>query len=90
MTTQDIRGVVLGALQRIAPEADPATIRGDQPLRQQVDLDSMDFLNLLLDIHRELQVEIPESDYPRLTTLDGIVAYLAARRKPTSQLGPPA
>lgn len=90
MTTPDIRGVVLGALRRIAPEADPATIRGDQPLRQQVDLDSMDFLNLLLDIHRELQVEIPEADYPRLTTLDGMVAYLAARREPTTQLGPPA
>jgi acyl carrier protein len=79
MTATDVRAVVLAALQRIAPEIDPATIHGAAPLRQQVDLDSMDFLNLLIDVNRELQVEIPESDYPRLTTLDGIVEYLSSR-----------
>jgi acyl carrier protein len=79
VTTPDVRGVVLAALRRIAPEVDPATIRGDVPLRQQVDLDSMDFLNLLIDVNRELQVEIPETDYARLTTLDGIVEYLTSR-----------
>jgi acyl carrier protein len=81
MTETDIRAVVLAALQRIAPEVDPAAIRGGEPLRQQVDLDSMDFLNFLIDLNRELLVEIPEADYPRLTTLDGIVEYLAARHE---------
>jgi acyl carrier protein len=75
----DTRSVVLAALRRIAPEVDPATIRGDQALREQVDLDSMDFLNLLIDLNRELQVDVPESDYGRLTTLDGIVSYIEAR-----------
>lgn len=79
MTQADIRGVVLAALRRIAPEVDPETIRGDAPLRRQVDLDSMDFLSLLIDVNRELQVEIPEADYARLTTLDGLVSYLAER-----------
>ncbi len=53
---------------------DPA---GD--LREQTDLDSMDFLNLVIGLHQTLGVEIPEADYPRLATLDGLAAYLAAK-----------
>ena len=76
---RDVRAAVLSAITRIAPEIDPATLEGDEPLRQQVDLDSMDFLNLMIDVHRELGVDIPEADYGRLTTLDAIVRYLDAR-----------
>lgn len=70
---------MLAALTRIAPEVDAATLRGNEPLRQQVDIDSMDFLNLIIELHRDLGVEIPESDYAELTTLDDMVKYLSAR-----------
>ncbi|AOZ04336.1 phosphopantetheine-binding protein (plasmid) [Cupriavidus sp. USMAHM13] len=71
-----IRAVVLATLQGIAPEIEPATLHPDRPLRRQVDLDSMDWLNFLIGLHEKLQVEIPESDYARLVTLDDIVSYL--------------
>jgi acyl carrier protein len=60
--SHDIRAAVLAAITRIAPEVDPATLKGDERLRQQVDIDSMDFLNMVIDLHRELGVDIPESD----------------------------
>jgi acyl carrier protein len=80
MTRDEIRKSVLRILQEIAPEADPAGIRPDMDLRDQVDIDSMDLLNFVIAIHEELQVEIPERDYPRLATLDDIVAYVSDRR----------
>lgn len=79
MTAEEIRTAVLATLQGIAPEVEPAALRADKPLRQQIDLDSMDWLNVIVGLHRALQVDIPEADYARLTTLDAIVAYLAER-----------
>ena len=76
MSDAEIRAIVLAALRAIAPEIDPAELRPDRPLRRQVDLDSMDWLNFLLGLHDKLKVEIPESDYARLVTLDDVVAYL--------------
>lgn len=73
-----IRAAVLRALQRIAPEIDPATLRPDVSLRDQVDLGAMDFLNFVIALASSLGVEVPESDYRQLATLDGAVAYLAA------------
>jgi acyl carrier protein len=72
--------VVLGVLGEIAPEADLATLKGDVPFREQLDLDSMDLLNVAVGLHAALGVEIPEADYPKLATLDGCVTYLDARR----------
>lgn len=74
-----IRAAVLAQLARIAPEVDPASLRGDVSLREQADIDSMDFLNLVIGLSASLGVEVPEADYPSLATLDGCVAYLAAR-----------
>jgi acyl carrier protein len=76
--TDAIRAVVLRVLARIAPEVDPAAIRRDLPLRDQVDLDSMDFLNFVLGLAETLGIEVPERDYAALATLDGCVTYLAA------------
>lgn len=72
-----IRATVLRVLHGIAPEVDPATIRPEASLRDQVDLDSIDFLNFVLGLAHSLGVEVPESDYPEMATLDGCVAYLA-------------
>ncbi len=70
---------VISLLQEIAPEVEPEELVRDQPLRRQVDLDSMDWLNFLIGLHRAFGVDIPESDYGRLVTLDDVVGYL--RRK---------
>ena len=70
---------VISLLQEIAPEVEPEELVRDQPLRRQVDLDSMDWLNFLIGLHRAFGVDIPESDYSRLVTLDDVVGYL--RRK---------
>ncbi len=78
MTPDDIRATVLRALGQIAPEADLGGLKPEVSFREQLDLDSMDFLNLMIALHRELGVDIPESDYPRLATLHGCLAYLAA------------
>jgi acyl carrier protein len=79
MTSDDLRRVVVEALTRIAPEIDPASIEAATAFRDQLDLDSMDFLNFVLELHDRLHVDIPETDYPRLSSLDGAVTYLAAR-----------
>jgi acyl carrier protein len=79
MTPDAITRVIIDALLRIAPEIDPASIEPGVSLRDQLDLDSMDFLNFVLAVHDRLGVEIPEVDYPRLSTLNGAVAYIASR-----------
>ncbi len=79
MDEKALRTVVLTLLTTIAPELDPATLDGSAPLREQVDLDSMDFLNFLVAIQERLQVEVPESDYGQLRSLDDLVRDLATR-----------
>lgn len=79
MNRDDIRARVLGVLKTIAPEVEDDQLEWDQPWRRQVDLDSMDFLNFVIGLHQALGADIPESDYGRLQTLDGVVDYLAAR-----------
>ena len=79
MNEAEIRTVALRILKSIAPEIEEDELRDDQPLRSQVDLDSMDWLNFLLGLHRELKVEIPEADYARLVTLNDVTTYLRQR-----------
>lgn len=79
MTPQAIRDVVIRAIVRIAPEVTPASIQPGVSLRDQLDLDSVDFLNVMVALHEQLGVDIPEVDYPKLATLDSAVAYLASR-----------
>ena len=80
MDDAELRATIVSLLRKIAPELDPATLDGALPLREQVDLDSMDFLNFLVAIEQRLKVAIPESDYAELRTLDELVRYLGARR----------
>jgi acyl carrier protein len=77
MNETEIRVIVVTTLKSIAPELEEAALRADRPLRRQVDLDSIDWLSFLTQLHEKLKVEIPESDYARLVTLDDIVTYLA-------------
>ena len=79
MKPEEIQTAVLRALSKVAPEADPKTIDGQRPLREQLDLDSMDLLRFAIGVHDELGVDIPEADYPKLESLAGCTAYLAKR-----------
>ena len=79
MSEQDTRAAVLAVLTRIAPEVDPDDISDDALLRDQVDLDSMDWLNFLVALHEQLRVEIPEADYQKLVTLEDLIRYLQAK-----------
>jgi acyl carrier protein len=79
MTPQDIRTALIDALSSIAPEGDYAALRGDRLLRDQLDIDSFDFLNVVIRVHDQLGVEIPEADYPKLATLDSAIDYLSSR-----------
>ena len=74
-----LRQSLLDVLRRIAPEVSPADIDPVTPLRDQVDLDSMDWLNFLVALHERFAVDIPEADYAKLATLDDLLAYLGAR-----------
>lgn len=76
MTADEIRLTVLRLLGNIAPEADPARLRPNVNLRDQLDIDSMDFLNFAISLHKEFRIEIPERDYPQLATIDGCVDYV--------------
>jgi acyl carrier protein len=75
----EIRTAVFEALRSVAPECDPATLSDTARLREELDLDSMDFLNFIIAVHKALQVDIPEADYAKVQTLGGIVGYLEAK-----------
>lgn len=80
MTADQIRATVLRLLGNVAPEADPAEIKPDVSLRDQLDIDSMDLLNFIISLHKEFGVEIPERRYPQLMTIEGCVKYLMTQR----------
>jgi acyl carrier protein len=81
LTREQIRGIFLEALTAIAPELEPAAIEPDKPLRGQVDIDSFDFLNVIVRLHERLGVDIPESDYGEFATLNRAIDYLARRSR---------
>ncbi|MFD2367165.1 acyl carrier protein [Pseudoduganella sp. GCM10020061] len=70
---------MIATLRSIAPEVDGELLVADMPLRDQVDLDSMDWLNFLIGLHNSLAVEIPEADYAKLRTLDDLLDYMSSR-----------
>lgn len=79
MTKDEIQEVVLRVLGRIAPEADLNAIDPRVSLRDQLDIDSVDFLNFVIGLHKELGVEIPDADLSKLSSLNGCVNYLVSR-----------
>ena len=79
MNTGDLKDTVVTTLTDIAPEIDPGDIDPTEDLREQLDIDSMDFLNFVIALHEKLGVDIPEADYPQLSTVDGAVAYLSKK-----------
>jgi len=76
MTREDIRAAIVNIITDIAPDEDLSTLKGDVRLRDQIDLDSMDFLDIVMELRKRYNVEVPEADYMNLATLDSSVDYL--------------
>lgn len=74
-----IREAVNATLASVAPGTDPGAIAPDRPLREQIDLDSLDWLNVIAELNERIGIDIPDADHERLATVDAMVAYLAAR-----------
>jgi acyl carrier protein len=79
MTRVEIAHKVTQALRSVAPEVDSTPLRPDLPLRDQLDIDSMDFLRFVTELHAQLGVDVPEVDYVRLGSVSEAVDYLAGR-----------
>jgi acyl carrier protein len=78
-TREHVRDTILEVLGEIAPEVDLSALDDKLEFRDQIDLDSMDYLNLVIGVHERLGVDIPEEDYADLVTLDGFVDYVIRR-----------
>lgn len=79
MNRTDARSTVLALIGEIAPELDLDSVPDDEDLREAVDLDSLDFLNLVEMVHERTGVDVPEIDYDQVRTLDGWASYLSSR-----------
>jgi acyl carrier protein len=82
VTESQLKEAVLQALFSVAPEAEGEPLDPASSLRDQLDIDSMDFLNFLVALKAAVGVEVPEADYAQVATLDACVSYLAARQRP--------
>jgi acyl carrier protein len=79
MSREEIADLVRGALTSVAPESESQPLEPDADFRDQMDLDSMDFLNFIIALHEATGIDIPERDYPQLASLNGCIDYLAER-----------
>ena len=80
MGTEEIRAGIVAELTAIAPEIEESDLSDTELLRDQVDLDSMDWLNFLVRLHKRFEVDIPESQYASLRTIDDLTGYITAHR----------
>ncbi len=79
MQATEISAVILEIIADIAPDEDLSAVKPDVRLRDQLDLDSMDFLDIVMELRKRYGVEVPEEDYPKLATLDSCVEYLSPK-----------
>lgn len=79
MTVDEIEAILRQELGRIAPDIDVDMIDRGGDLREEFDIDSMDFLNLVTALAKQFGIEMPEADYPRMGSFDAMIAYLEER-----------
>jgi acyl carrier protein len=79
MNEPELRQLLVEEIGNIAPDADASSVDIGADLRDALDLDSMDFLNLVIALHQRLGVDIPETDYPKLRTLGGMLGYFGSK-----------
>ncbi|MCQ2956018.1 MAG: acyl carrier protein [Opitutales bacterium] len=76
---KDVRQIIIDIITTIAPDADTSNLNDELPLRDQLGLDSMDFLDIVLELRKQYGIDVPESDYKQLETLASCVAYLTPK-----------
>jgi acyl carrier protein len=79
MNDADLKSRIVAIIRTVAPEVEEGELVAGKPLRDQVDLDSMDWLRVIITVHEKLHVDIPEADYGKLRTLDDWAAYLGPK-----------
>jgi len=81
MTKQEIKSVLMEIVAEIIPDEDLTNLKDDIPIREQVELDSMDFLDIIMELRKRYGIEVPEDDYTQLATIDSSVTYLEPRMR---------
>jgi acyl carrier protein len=81
MTAAEIKQAVIDILADIAPDEDLSKLSDDVPFREQLELDSMDFLDIVMELRKRYRIQIPETEYPELASMSGTVRYLEPRMK---------
>lgn len=76
MKADEIRAMILEVIHEIVPDEDLSNLKGDVRIRDQIEMDSMDFLDILMELRKRYGIKVPEEDYMKLSTLNGSVAYL--------------
>lgn len=79
MTEDQVKQIVIDIIDEIAPDEDTSNIKPDVNLRDQMDLDSMDFLDIVMELRKQHNIEVPEEDYPKLASLDSCAEYLTPK-----------
>jgi|TARA_B100000315_G_C14140076_1_gene390950 acyl carrier protein len=81
MSKEEIREIIYNIIKEIAPDEDLGNLDDSKEIRDQIELDSMDFLDIVLELRKRYKVDVPEEDYPKLATIDGCVEYLEPKLK---------
>ena len=79
MTEAQVKQIVIDIIKEIAPDEDTSDLKGAINLREQMDLDSMDFLDIVMELRKQHGIEVPEADYPELASLDSCANYLTPK-----------
>ena len=79
MTQEQVKQIVIDIINEIAPDEDTSNLKSEVNLRDQMDLDSMDFLDIVMELRKQHGIEVPEEDYPKLASLDSCADYLTPK-----------
>ena len=79
MTEEQVKQIVIDIINEIAPDEDTSNLKSEVNLRDQMDLDSMDFLDIVMELRKQHGIEVPEEDYPKLASLDSCSDYLTPK-----------
>jgi len=79
MTEDQVKQIVIDIIKEIAPDEDTTDIKSEVALREQMDLDSMDFLDIVMELRKQHGIEVPEADYPQLASLESCATYLTPK-----------
>ena len=79
MTQDEIKDIVMNTLNKIAPELEDQVIDSNVNFRDQFDFDSVDFLNFAISLQKKMNIDIPETDYPKLSSLTGCITYFESK-----------